>query len=404
MRLSEVAKASSISALPKDEQQQLVARKKKARRYSQIGGTLGLAALATRAPQGVKAATAHTPALRVRRPVRRLIAWEPRATNASNTLTTLGAGIGAMGSFNFAGMQRSEAKADEKQIKVRKRDEHAGRKVAGAGAGLSAAGVVVARSGRDRARRDLRPFTDDPPNAHGMLNSKNVDALVARRAAAGGKIRHHVLGIKMPAPRGYNRVILGGLSVPTGAVVAGAGGLVGARNMVMNRRAKVRKRDDAFLRRYRNRISPKAEEGYQHLREGRNQARSDTIGYGALSAGNAASGAKLLRRHPVMAGASIGSAVVLGRVARERGRKAKRWEDIMESHIRNRAYQRERDGQWGKDRLVETSKAMFPTGLVKPLVRPKSPGYATRAGGIVRRGATTYTRRGSIAGTVGGTR
>lgn len=63
--------------------------------------------------------------------------------------------------------------------------------------------------------------------------------------------------------------------------------------------------------------------------------------------------------------------------------------------IKARAYQRAADGQYGRSRpRPKVEKALIPTGALKPKVL-----NGTRAGGVVRRGMTTYTRRGSIVGT-----
>lgn len=272
--LSEIAKyTSSIQELPKKDQSQLIHRKKRARRISQVSGGLSLAALASRSPQLTRATAGRIPKLARTGAVKRIVAAEPRATNASNTLGIMSLGTGAIGSFNYAGIQRAETKADEKAIK---------------------------------------------------------------------------------------------------------------------------KRDDRFLRNYRNRISTDAEAGYQYLRHGRNVARADSAANAAISAGSTAAGVMAARvfRGPMRA-LTVGSdavvAVHTGRNSAKSYQKQKRWNEHM-NKIKARAYQRAADGEYGRDRVI--GKALIPTGALKPKVL-----NGTRAGGVVRRGMTTYTRRGSIVGT-----
>lgn len=155
---------------------------------------------------------------------------------------------------------------------------------------------------------------------------------------------------------------------------------------------KVKKRDDRFLREYRNRISPKAEAGYNYLRAGRNAARTDT----ALSAGFAGVSGALaqqayVRRQPVLAAIGGTSAALNSVEAYRSGSKARRWNGKM-NKIKARAYQRARDGEYGRigPQPEELAKALIPK------LRP-------RAGSIGRRrtaaGITTYTTRGSVPGT-----
>lgn len=246
--LVEVAKyASSIQSLPEKEQRRLIRRKKTARHLSQVGGTLGLAALATRTPQFARVATSRSKTLTNSRALRRVIAAEPRATGLSNSLGVISIGTGSAGSFNYAGIQRAETKADERLI---------------------------------------------------------------------------------------------------------------------------RKRDDKFLRQYRDRISPEGEHGYNELRRTRNRLR--------LDAG--------------LAAASTVVPVVGAVPAYHAFQGARHYQERMDK-IKARAYQRAADGEYGRGRRRPKVEKALPSAP-----RPKT-GFGTRAGGIVRVGTKTFTRRGAIQGT-----
>lgn len=402
------------TALPRAEREQLVRRKKKARMISQTAGALGLSALALRVPQGTKVATLHTPSLRVKPGVRRMLELEPKATSLSNALTTVGAGVGATGSFNFAGIQRQEAKAEEKSLRksyeTSTRRRQSGETLAfGAGAvglGAAGAGVTAAKwtpSDKVAGIKDAidRSVSAVRSNAEGMGRGRPTLTARALSSPTGRNlgsqyVKLSQLARKYPGASAAAAVGLKGAAVASGVKAwharsesSGASYEIADRR-IRQRRRKVAKADDRFLRQYRERISPDAERGYEYLRAGRNNARAQTLGWGALTAGSVAGVPGLMRKHPVLAGASAASAGASSYLTAQQGGKARRWERRM-SKIRARAYQRERDGQFGRGRVGKS--------MPMPRSTPVKPGFATRSGGIVRSGSKTFTRRGAIAGT-----
>lgn len=249
----------------------LARRRNTQARLSELGSVLGLATLGARAPQAVKFATRRAPRLAAMRPVSRMIAAEPKATSASNTLGALSIGNGAISGLNFAGLQRQEARIESK------------------------------------------------PSA-------------------------------------------------------------------------VAKRDDRFLRHNRDRISPKAEEGYEYLREGRNYGRRKLVS-GAVLSGAAGGGALMAvsRRKPISAVTAAALSAFAANEARAGSQQADTWEAKM-AKIRAKAYERAESGKYGEGReLAKALVGIRPMGLPR-VARP-------RVGGLTRRGNQTFTRRGSIPGT-----
>ena len=96
--------------LTQAEQRRLSGHKQAGRYLSLAGGTLGVSALALRAPEAARAASRFQ---RLRRmpALRRVAAKEPAATKASNTLGVAAIGTGAVGSFNYAAQQKLEREA-----------------------------------------------------------------------------------------------------------------------------------------------------------------------------------------------------------------------------------------------------------------------------------------------------
>lgn len=502
----DVSKATNVTGLSQSERKDLVTRRKRARRLSQAGGALGLTALAARAPQLLKLATKQTPSLRVTKPVRRILAAEPSATSASNALTTVGAGVGAMGAFNYSHISGQEAKSEEKALKVKKAEgmdlsksvptfvlngpvrskyamarrsahlmgqEHA-KQLAALKAEAQAANATfsqrnpplgpvtrapkrikaeqvfalkrtgrtsreVARSELSKSRivtsytqhpnsmsrdtsiangRYLPPITDQDIHDLTHGGSKAPRFEVTRRierAARANPARRFVSRdrlIDIPATGAAKLLEPKGVKVHTTAIrqlavhevpavraaagAAAAGSGVLALRKIGNRKSrKVDKRDDRFLRENRERISPKAEAGYEYLRAGRNRYRRNAATSGALSGVNAGLAVhSAIKRQPVWAGAAGTLSVVSGMNAYDSAQDAKRWNSKMDK-IKARAYQRKADGIYGKGRMGETMDVAKAFGL--PL-RPRL-SYGTRVGGIVRRGSKTFTRRGSIVGT-----
>lgn len=278
MRLSEISKY----AMTQKEHDALIARKRRAKYLSITGGTLGLAALGTRVPQGVKAAASHNAKLRSGALVQRMIANEPQMTSASNTLTTLGAGTGAIGSFNFAGLQRREMNRDK------------------------AAGPLV-------------------------------------------------------------------------------------------------KADDRFLRENRDRISPKAEYGYQRMRTVRDRNRNKAIAEGTLSASNfAAAGYYVRKKNPVLAAAGGLGMLGMAGLAVQDAKTAMGYERRMEDNIRAAARRRKAAGLYGPGRgidPVDPSSKQIGKAL-RISLRPRGMSYGVRRGGLVRLpSGRQISRRGAVPGT-----
>lgn len=105
----------------------------------------------------------------------------------------------------------------------------------------------------------------------------------------------------------------------------------GKKNPNAGTQLRLFKSDDRFLRNHADRISPEAEAGYRHLREGRNNALKDVA------------------KDP--------------RHAIEHGKKAARWNKRM-TKIRAKGYERASNGEYGKGREVE--KGLVPKALVRP--------------------------------------
>ena len=164
---------------------------------------------------------------------------------------------------------------------------------------------------------------------------------------------------------------------------------------------------DAFLNQYRDRISPEAEAGYKQLRRG---ARSRNVEAGAntaLGAGLIHYGVKDLRSKSRLGPAALGA---LGgglslKSAADNARAARQW-NAKANKIKERAYQRERDGEWGKGRQSTVAKSMWvekgfsikngmAIGMPKPKGMMRRP--SLRAGHLMRTSSgKTVTVRGSV--------
>jgi hypothetical protein len=163
---------------------------------------------------------------------------------------------------------------------------------------------------------------------------------------------------------------------------------------------------DAFLDQHRNRISPKAEEGYKHLRSGAKARNIDAGANAVLGAGIIGYSVRDLR-HKNRLGAAVGTlggALTLKNAA-ENASAARQW-NAKANKIKERAYQRERDGEWGKGRQSTIAKSMwiekgFPIkngmaiGMPKPKGMMRRP--SLRAGHLMRTSSgKTVTVRGSV--------
>jgi hypothetical protein len=106
---------ASIKELPKAEQTQLIARKRKQSKYSLTGAGLGATALALRGPQGARWALkrAKSPGLVRLRPSEAMV---QRNVDRSNLVGVGSLGVGSVGSLNFARIQRAESKAEQRAV------------------------------------------------------------------------------------------------------------------------------------------------------------------------------------------------------------------------------------------------------------------------------------------------
>jgi hypothetical protein len=141
-------------------------------------------------------------------------------------------------------------------------------------------------------------------------------------------------------------------------------------------------RKDAWLDKYRDRISPSAEHGYKHLKGGRNEARGTAVGSGLLSAGSGAAAIGALRRGNKVDGAMLSAAALSSGIATyQQGKKAHTWNKKL-GKIKAKGEERAAQGIYGKDR--EVAKAF---GLIRPPKPPKlGPSSIRRA--TLRRGAS----------------
>ena len=144
----DAGRRAMAKALTPDEQRRLSAHRRIGRATALTGGTLGLAALATRAPGGAKLLARKVPG----RALARVAAHEPHATQVSNTLGVGAIGTGSAGSFNYAAQQKLERKKEP----VLKRDRTAsGAALAGAGAATAGIGLVGGGIPGVRAKHEM---------------------------------------------------------------------------------------------------------------------------------------------------------------------------------------------------------------------------------------------------------
>lgn len=171
-----------------------------------------------------------------------------------------------------------------------------------------------------------------------------------------GPVTRRLLRGKPLSPRGRRLIRAGAIGALT-LQAANVGGDVVA-NRVLSRESGMSKRDDRFLRRYRDRISPAAEEGYRYLRSGRNARLGNT----AVSAGFAGlSGGLALHalRHGSKGWAAAGGAGALlsAAAASSSAKDAARWSSKM-GKIRAKAREREAAGVYGMGRRPEVVKSI----------------------------------------------
>jgi len=277
-------KTLSKSDVPEYEDK-ILNSKRRAKNFSRVAGTLGLAALGTRAPEIANYAVKKTPKLAANKHISTLISHEPKATKASNALGIGSIGVGSLGAFNNAHMQNLEVKQGKQ-----------------------------------------------------------------RRASS-----------------------------------------------------SIIKRDDKFLATHRDRISPKAEEGYKYLKHGANSRTFDAAAAGALGTGAIAYSVRDLR-HKNKAGAALGTlagAITL-KEAHDNARAARAW-NAKANKIKAKAYEREAVGEWGKGRHVAVAKSLWDVEKASLALVPSVPKGLMRKPAI-RAGHLMRTRSGkvvSVNGSIG---
>lgn len=308
------------------ETDRLGRRKQVGRDLSIVGGTLGLGALALRAPEAARAAT-RIPRVGRLRALKALAARDSSATKASNALGVAAIGVGSVGSFNYAAQQKLE----RKQV------------VRGTGVEKSLYDGIVRGLGRVRVVERTKPgyvTVYDSKDVRRFMPESRVTPVPKRRAASSTP----------PPPPSYEQMTLFG------------------------------KRDDRFLRQYRDRISPEAERGYEYLRAGRNRKAADSAlsaGFAGLSAG---AGLSALRSGSKGWAAVGGAGAALSGYSAVRNAKdAKQWDSRM-GKIKAKARERSGSGEYGRGRQVPVGKTYVGGGVYRSLasLSPKAQGTVAR--------------------------
>jgi hypothetical protein len=182
--------AELAKALTEDEKRRLARHRRIGRATALTGGTLGLGALATRAPGGAKLLAHKVPALA------RIAAHEPAATRLSNTLGVTAIGTGSAGSFNYAAQQKLERKR-EPMVKAARRD-HTASDAAITAAGATTTGIGLVGGGIPGVR-------GSDALLEGTIHARGVRGAAAHVAAARGGI----FGSRAVTHAGYQRKFSG---------------------------------------------------------------------------------------------------------------------------------------------------------------------------------------------------
>jgi hypothetical protein len=117
------ANDAAINTLAQREQRDLVRRKKKQTRYSLTSAALGATALGLQSPRLAGVAVRRSSRLANVKPIKRIAEIAPKSTNLSSTVGVGSLGVGSVGSLNYARINRSETKADQRSataLKVKK--------------------------------------------------------------------------------------------------------------------------------------------------------------------------------------------------------------------------------------------------------------------------------------------
>ena len=149
------------------------------------------------------------------------------------------------------------------------------------------------------------------------------------------------------------------------------------------------KRDDKFLRRYKDRISPDAERGYNSMRRQRNKDRAWAVGQTGLAGLNAAGTVAAVRaRSKPFTVLGAGLTAFSGAQAVKHGSKARGYDKGPMEGIRRKARAREQAGLYGPGRgkePVDASSKRVGKALVPRIAIPRSlPKGLRRTPGIRR--------------------
>ena len=330
--------------LTAEESKKLVRRKKVGRDLSIAGGVMGLSALALRSPEAARVVASRSKRLARSPRVQRLIAREPQATKASNTLGIAAIGSGSIGSFNYASQQRLEAKQIRKALFRR-----------GYVKGIGQVRVLGS------PKKDYFDV-NDPRDVRRLVHRSRITPLPDK---AKKKPRGPVQG-----------------ELPFG------------------------KRDDRFLRQYKDRISPKAEAGYNSLRRQRNKDRAWAATQAGLTGVNAVGLAAALkaRSKPWTA---VGAAATgfSGYQAGKHANKARRYDKGPMEGIRRKARERKARGLYGPGRgmePVDQSSRSVGKALVPRLPKPRSLPKGLRRTPGIRRAYVSRRPTGRLVSVRGG--
>lgn len=292
--VDEQEKRFSKTDLTRKETNTLVARKKRGQAISTAAGVMGLAALGLRAPEAAKFAASRSTKLAGNGRLARLAAKEPNATKASNALGIASIGTGAAGSLNYAAQQKLETKAIKKSL----------------------GDAYIKNVGK------VRVLSSPKKDFFDVIDNRDTRRYVHRsRLQFRKKPKAKLVPVNKPsAMQGAPAQ----LELPFG------------------------KADDRFLRAYRDRISPSAEEGYKYLKRGRNVRMADAAvssGFAGLSGGLGVRALKSGSKGWAAVGAA--GAGLSGVSAIRSGRDAARWDSKMVK-IKAKAKERAAAGQYAR--------------------------------------------------------
>lgn len=379
--------------LTREDQDRLKRRKSLGRNLSLASGTMGLGALALRSPEMARAVASRSKKLAASPRVQRLMAKEPAATKASNTLGIAAIGTGSVGSFNYASQQKLERRQFEK-------------------AAPQQFGPGQARRAAFKRTERLRAYLRDKRRASweremGLPKVVTPETLTAYLQAPTARTKRTTQMLQ-PKPKDLSPRVektlfrsayikgVGRVRV-TGSPKKDYFDVVDSRDQrrlvhrsrvtpVKDKKLKAPvqpqlpfgKRDDKFLREYRDRISPKAEQGYNNMRRQRNKDRAWAVTQTGLTGLNAAGLAAAVKGRskvwtPVAAGATAFSASQ----AVKHGRKAQGYDKGPMEGIRRKARDRANRGVYGADRGKDpVDKALRP--MTPPIPRSVPKGMLRR--------------------------